>query len=153
MNGTWRSVVLIFLILACASLAREQTSSAEPRSDPAIWVREDFSLSLAAADIEGARLRAFAPDGMLFVPQPDRSRVLACRDENGDGYYEKTAVFVKGHPTVHGLFWYAGWLWFTESGAIFKARDTTGDSVADEQQTVIPNGQLPKGGRTVNWST
>ncbi len=48
--------------------------------------------------------------------------------------------------TVYGVFWYRRWLWFTESGAIFKARDVNGDGVADEQQTVIPNGQLPKGG-------
>ena len=66
--------------------------------DPAIWVREGFSLSIAQADIEGARFMAFAPDGTLFVSQPDRSRILACRDENGDGYYEKVTVFVKGHP-------------------------------------------------------
>ena len=63
---------------------------------------------------------AFAPDGTLFVSQPDSAQIQACRDENNDGYYEKTAVFVKGHPTVQGMFWHEGWLWFTESGAIFR---------------------------------
>jgi glucose/arabinose dehydrogenase len=109
-------------------------------------VREGFSLSIALADVDRARFLAFAPDGTLFVSQPDSGEIRACRDENGDGYYEKTAVFVSGHPTVQGTFWHEGWLWFTESGAIFRGRDTNGDGVADEQLTVIPNGQLPKGG-------
>ena len=35
---------------------------------------------------------------------------------------------------------------FTESGAIFKARDTDGDGKSDEEKTIIPAGQLPSGG-------
>jgi len=135
-----------FLVLACGSLSLGQAPEAGRRADPAIWVREGFSLSIAQGDIDRARFMAFAPDGTLFVSQPDSAQIQACRDENKDGYYEKTAVFVKDHPTVQGLFWYEGWLWFTESGAIFRGRDTNGDGVADEQQTVIPNGRLPKGG-------
>ena len=42
--------------------------------------------------------------------------------------------------------WYEGWLWFTESGAVFKARDTNGDGKADETITVLKEGTLPKGG-------
>ncbi len=114
--------------------------------DPQVWVREGLRLSVAVADIEKARFMAFGPDGALFVSLPDAGQIKACRDENNDGFYERATTFVKGHPTVHGLFWYEGWLWFTESGAIFKARDTTGDGVADDQQPVIPEGQLPKGG-------
>ncbi len=98
------------------------------------------------ADIERARFMAFGPDGTLFISLPDAGQIKACRDENGDGFYEKMAIFVKDHRTVQGLFWHDGWLWFSESGAIFKARDTNGDGVADEQQAVIPEGQLPKGG-------
>ena len=138
-----KSVVIIWF---CASLVSCQGGEMNRAVDPAIRVREDFRLSVAVADIEKARFMAFGPDGTLFVSLPDAGQIKACRDENNDGLYEKAATFVKGHPTVHGLFWYEGWLWFTESGAIFKARDTTGDGVADEQQTVIPEGQLPKGG-------
>lgn len=113
--------------------------------DPQIRVRDGFSLSVAA-EIRGTRFMEFDPNGTLFVSQPDSHQISACRDSNGDGYYETITVFVEDHPTVHGVFWFDSWLWFTESGAIFRARDTTGDGVADEQQTIIPEDQLPHGG-------
>jgi glucose/arabinose dehydrogenase len=141
--------IRILVVLAagtCASLATGQGRQDRPAADPQIGVRDGFELTVAAPDIEGARFMAFGPDGTLFVSVPDAGQIKACRDENNDGRYEKIATFANGHPTVHGLFWYDGWLWFTESGAIFRARDTSGDGVADEQQTVIPEGRLPKGG-------
>ncbi|MEN6337417.1 MAG: PQQ-dependent sugar dehydrogenase [Phycisphaerales bacterium] len=132
-------------ILAMGIWASVAVGQNRPAVDPQVRVREGFSLSVAA-EVRGARFMAFDPNGTLFVSQPQSRQISACRDRNGDGYYETTAVFVKDHPTVQGLFWFEGWLWFTESGAIFKARDTTGDDIADEQQTIIPEGQLPQGG-------
>jgi glucose/arabinose dehydrogenase len=138
--------VFVFAVLACGSWALGQAREAGRRADPGIWVREAFSLTVAQGDIDRARFMAFGPDGTLFVSQPDSAQIQACRDEDQDGYYEKTTIFVKDHPTVQGMFWYEGWLWFTESGAIFRGRDTNADGIADEQQTVIPRGQLPAGG-------
>jgi len=136
----------ILIMSVWASLAAGRGDRNRPAVDPQVWVREGFELTVAVADLKGARFMAFGPDGTLFVSQPDLREIKACRDENNDGYYERSATFVKDHPTVHGMFWYEGWLWFTESGAVFRGRDTTGDGVADEQQTVIPQGQLPSGG-------
>jgi glucose/arabinose dehydrogenase len=135
----------IAVLLATGACASAALGPNRPAVDPQVGVRDRFSLSVAA-EVRGARFMAFDPNGTLFVSQPDSRQISACRDDNGDGYFETAAVFVKNHPTVHGVFWFDGWLWFTESGAIFRARDTTGDGVADEQQTVIPEGQLPRGG-------
>ncbi len=146
MNKIESFAVFTLVVWACGSWALGQSPEAGRQVNPAIWVREGFSLTIAQGDIDRARFMAFAPDGTLFVSQPDSAQIQACRDENMDGYYENTAVFVKDHPTVQGLFWHEGWLWFTESGAIFRGRDTNGNGVAEEQQTVIPRGQLPKGG-------
>jgi len=143
---TGARISIVFVAGICASLATGQGRQERPTVDPQIAVRDGFELTMAVPDIAQARFMAFGPDGTLFVSVPDTGQIKACRDENNDGSYEQIATFVKGHPTVHGLFWFDGWLWFTESGAIFKTRDTTGDGVADEQQTVIPEGQLPKGG-------
>jgi len=144
MNGIRIPVILVMSVWA--SLAMGQGRQNRPAVDPQVQVREGFELAVAVADLRGARFMAFGPDGTLFVSQPDLREIQACRDENNDGYYERSATFVKDHPTAHGMFWYEGWLWFTESGAVFRGRDTTGDGVADEQQTVIPRGQLPSGG-------
>jgi glucose/arabinose dehydrogenase len=52
------------------------------------------------------------------------------RTQSAGGVYDGNAILHCSCPChlVHGVFWYDGWLWFTESGAIFKARDTTGDA-------------------------
>ena len=75
---------------------------------------------MAVADIERARFMAFGPDGTLFVSLPEAGQIKACKDENSDGQYEKTATFVKDHRTVQGLFWHDGWLWFSEEPAPFS---------------------------------
>ncbi|MGE5295836.1 MAG: PQQ-dependent sugar dehydrogenase [Solirubrobacterales bacterium] len=139
------SVRRVAAILAIGAWANATVGQNRPTVDPQIRVRDGFSLSVTA-EVKGARFMEFDPNGTLFVSQPESRQISACRDRDGDGYYETAAVFVKDHPTVQGLFWFDGWLWFTESGAIFRARDTTGDGIADEQQTIIPEGQLPHGG-------
>ncbi len=66
-----------------------------PAVDPQIRVRDGFSLSVAA-EIRGTRFMEFDPNGTLFVSQPDSRQISACRDSNGDGYYETITVFVRG---------------------------------------------------------
>ncbi len=138
-------VIQLVIVAVCTSAAIGEERQAERSVEPGIWVRDGYTLSVAA-NLEKARFMAFGPDGTLFVSLPDRGEIKACQDENGDDYYERVVTFVKDHPTVHGMFWYEDWLWFTESGGIFKGRDTDGDGAADEQQVVIPKGQLPTGG-------
>lgn len=122
-------------------------STAQPRTpDERIQVREGFTLTVVQNEIQHPRFLQFDDRGTLYVSLPDAGKIKACRDQNGDGYYEKVTDFVTGHSTAHGMDWKNGWLWFTETGAIFKAHDTNGDGKADEKVTVIPEGKLPKGG-------
>ncbi len=111
-----------------------------------IWVREGYKLSIVQKDITNPRDLVMNTEGVLFVSMPGEGEIKACRDKNKDGYYETVTTFVKGHKNAHGMCWHEGWLWYSESGAIFKARDTNNDGVADEDITVIPTGKLPSGG-------
>ncbi len=114
--------------------------------DNRIQVREGYELSIVQSDLKSPRFMEFGPDGTLYVSFPREGEILALKDGDGDGYYETKNIFVKGHKTVHGMYWHEGWLWFTESGAIFKAKDDNQDGVADKTVTVIEEGKLPKGG-------
>lgn len=138
---------LVAAMMSCAvglCVAAWSGQAAEP--PPGIEVRAGYALSVAEATLRRPRFLKFGPDGTLYVSLPHAGEVKACRDKDGDGYYETATTFVRGHRTVHGLFWHDGWLWFTETGAIFKARDTNGDGRADEEKAVIPKGKLPSGG-------
>ena len=111
---------------------------------PAFWVRPGYRVDLVAEGITNARFLEFDNRGTLYVSRPLEGDILALRLQGTR--YRVINRFVKGYPTVHGMHFADGWLWFTQTGAIHKARDTDGDGKADEIVTVIPEGKLPKGG-------
>lgn len=111
---------------------------------PAFWVRPGYRVTLAAADFGESRFMVFDDKGTLYVSQPGPGRIVALK-KDGDRFV-KLGDFITGKRSVHGLDFADGWVWFTTTGAIYKARDTNGDGKADDVQTVIPDGQLPTGG-------
>ncbi len=132
-------ISLIFCLYSCAV-----TAQPKKEIDSNIWVREGYQLSIIQSDIQQPRFMQFDDKGTLYVSVSEKGVIKSCMDKNGDGYYETVTDFVTNHPKVHGLQWVDGWMWFTESGAVFKARDTNGDGKADETITVLKD--LPKDG-------
>lgn len=116
---------------------------AQDRAVPAFTVRPGFKLSLVASDFGSARFLEVGPKGRLWVSQPGPGTIASLQRQS-DGTFKKIGDFVKDKPTVHGMQWIGGWLWFTQSGTIWKARDTNGDGIADEEVKVLDN--LPSGG-------
>jgi glucose/arabinose dehydrogenase len=149
-NMTRYTFILIFIFsmycFSCENKDSLPSESAGNSPESGIRVREGYRLTVIQDSIRNPRFLKMGSDGTLYVSLPGNGEIRSCRDTDGDGYFEKTAVFVKGHPTVHGMSWHDGWLWFTETSAVFRARDNDGDGVADEKETIIPDGELPKGG-------
>ena len=139
-----KNYCLVLLIMA--TLLNSCLIAQKDVVSPEILVREGYKLSIVQKDITNPRDLVMNTEGVLFVSLPGAGEIKACRDKDKDGYYETVTTFVKGHPKAHGMYWHDGWLWYSESGAIFKARDTNNDGVADEDITVIPAGKLPSGG-------
>ena len=135
-------LVMLFMVTLLNSCLVAQKDMVSPE----IWVREGYKLSIVQKDITNPRDLVLNTEGVLFVSLPEAGEIKACRDKDNDGYYETVTTFVKGHKKAHGMYWHDGWLWYSETGAIFKARDTNNDGVADEDITVIPAGKLPSGG-------
>jgi glucose/arabinose dehydrogenase len=113
---------------------------------PNFWVRSGYRVTLVGEGFGQARFLETDPSGTLYVSQPDKGQIIAMRP-GSDGTYTEKAVFVTGYKTAHGMHVRDGWLWFTQSGAIHKARiDPANWRKPAEIVTVIPDGQLPKGG-------
>ncbi len=144
MKNIWNAMLVCGMLIPSLGFAQ---SADVPEG---IWVRPGYELSVAISDIEGARFMKLTPDGTLFVSLPRAGEIKACKDINGDGLYEKITTFVSGHPTAHGMYWHDGWLWFTQTQHIQKARDTDGDGIADETVEVIGDDEL-EGGRGHWW--
>ncbi len=107
-------------------------------------VRKGYEVTLAADKLGNARFMEFDDKGRLYLSRPNLGDILVLSEPDADGVYQKRATFVQGKTTVHGLCWADGWMWFTTSGAVFKARDNDGDGKAEEVQTVLKD--LPEGG-------
>ena len=135
------SILLLAGLLQTLGSIAQQTSP-----DPAIKVRDGFKLTVAENSLENPRFMVFDDQGTLYVSLPGSEEIKSLKDSNNDGYYETVKTFVKGYPTVHGMYFYDGWLWFTQSGAIYRAMDSDHDGVADITETVIPAGALDEGG-------
>ena len=111
---------------------------------PAFVVRPGYTVTLAADNINGDRFIEFGDGTDLYVSEPDSGRILKLSDPDGSGKYTKQSTFVSGYKTVHGLEWYKGTLWFTQSGEIHNVKPKA-DGTAGEVQDV-DCGELPSGG-------
>ncbi len=141
------ALVTLGLTLACAdhsASAPQQTHTlgAVGTDVPSFWVRPGYRVTLAASGLEEARFMEFGEPGILYLSRPEHGDILTLKKQ-GDTYKE-VATFTSGHRQVHGMQYVGGWLWFTESGAVFKARDKDGDGKADEEVTIVKD--LPHGG-------
>lgn len=119
--------------------------TAAPAQTPAFWVRPGYKVEVVAEGLGNARFVEFDSQGRLYLSRPNSGDILTLvRGRNGR--YTQLAAFVEGYrgKGVHGMHFANGWLWFTESGAVHRARDTNGDGKADEVVNVLKD--LPRGG-------
>lgn len=128
----------IAALLSFAAMAQTAPSS----SVPAFWVRPGYHVELVAENLGEARFIEFDDKGTLYLSRPNRGDILTLRKKGSK--YETVGTFVSKMQSVHGLHFANGWLWFTQSGAVYRGRDTNGDGVADEVVTVLKD--LPSGG-------
>ena len=113
---------------------------------PPFVLRPGYRVTIAADGIDNARFLCLDDKGTLYVTEPNFGIILAFREKDANGVYRNPTKFVTDKALCQGMQFYQGYLWFTTTGAIYKARDTKGTGVADEVIPVIPEGQLPKGG-------
>jgi glucose/arabinose dehydrogenase len=136
------------IVVSLCSLTFAQTRGGGERGPnvPDFWIRPGYRVTLAADKLPEARFMEFDDKGTLYLSQPGAGSITTLIDKDKDGTYEILGKFITNKKTAHGMCWHDGWLYFTQSGAIHKARDTNGDGVADEVQTIIPEDSLPRGG-------
>jgi glucose/arabinose dehydrogenase len=140
--------MLVVVLLSVANLFAADAPMGETGPGvPKFKVRPGYEVTLVAEHFGQARFIELGDSGELYVSQPNSGKIVCLRDPDADGKYKTVTTFVKvpSEALVHGLQWYKGWLWFTESGSVHKARSTKNDGIADDVQD-IDCGELPQGG-------
>jgi glucose/arabinose dehydrogenase len=154
---TLSSCLLFLLALLLAACTAPQPSGLQPQRDPAIpWpllVPPGFRVALYASGLGEVRSIAFSPGGVPYVTVMKRSRrgegtVLALPDDNRDGRADRTVVVADKLDRPHGLVFYKGELYVSDSTNIFRLHDANGDLVADQRELVV--GNMPNRGD--HWS-
>lgn len=109
------------------------------------YVREGYRVEPVLPDLRGARFLEFDDQGVLFVSRPSSGDIVTFQPaESG---YRSLGAFVGGYRArdgVHGMHFFEGWMWFTTTSGVHRARDTDGDGRADEVIDVLTG--LPGGG-------
>jgi len=135
------AVGTVLLLASTRVPAQNEPSKLGPDVPPFI-VRPGLRVTLVAEKIGQVRFLEFGGEDTLYVSQPLAGAIMTLRRQGA--VWNKVADFVTNKPTVHGMHYYDGWLWFTQSGVVWKARDTDGDGRADEEVIVVDG--LPSGG-------
>ncbi|MBL8745357.1 MAG: PQQ-dependent sugar dehydrogenase [Phycisphaerae bacterium] len=145
-NRACSTASVLILVAAGHVLAQEAPDAPAPAPKaPPFLVRPGYEVTVAADDFPAARFMEFDDKGTLYVSNPG-GEILSLRDLDHDGFYETRGTFSRNMKSVHGLCWANGWLWFTTSGVVWKARDLDGDGDHDELVEVTRDTTLSQGG-------
>jgi len=77
-----------------------------------------FHLSVFAEEVDGARMMAFSPGGVLLVSESGEGKVVALPDPKHAGKAERTVNVLSGLNEPHGLAFYEGKLYVAENDKV-----------------------------------
>jgi putative membrane-bound dehydrogenase-like protein len=138
-------------ILVAAALASACRTPHRPPYEPkqaleTFRLAPGFRVELAAAEpqIEGPVAMSFDARGRIFVAEmPDypmgtrRGRIKLLEDRDGDGFFERSAVFADDIPFPNGVMAWKKGVLVTSAPDILYLGDNDGDGRADERRVVL----------------
>ncbi len=110
----------LYIALIISITAFTYGQNQQPKVNPEIWVRPGYELSIAVSSDIRARHMALGPDGTLYYTTTPEKIIVAAKDKDNDGFYETLTHFYTSENSVSDVLWNDGYLWYTESGAIYK---------------------------------
>lgn len=96
-----------------------------------------FQVNVFAEGLANARWLAVAPNGDVFLAEPEAGRITLLRDANKDGVAEGRTTFVSGLASVHGLAIQGGNLYASTPTIVYRMPYKDGDTQASASQTAI----------------
>ena len=109
-----------------------------------------FRVNIFADRLSNPRWFAVAPNGDVFLAEPEAGKITLLRDADGDGKAEHAVTFAGGFDKPHGLAFHDGALYVGDVRAIWRIPYANGDEHAKGRTPVIPPGSM--GDDSDHWS-
>jgi glucose/arabinose dehydrogenase len=124
---------------ASASPGQSPAPPTAPAVPAEIVVPPGFKATVFASDLQGARLMAVTPEGVLLVARRPRHEVIALPDTNHDGIAEPE-VLLTGLTNAHSLAFKDGYLYIATTPAVMRVKWTNGKPAgAPEKVADLPS--------------
>jgi glucose/arabinose dehydrogenase len=119
------SVLALLLVALAASNVLTQTPATVSRPEAAplanLRVPPGFEIAVFASNLQGARLMALSPEGVLLVARRRTNEVVALPDGDNDGVAEPV-VLLTGLANAHSLAFKDGYLYIATTPAIMRVK-------------------------------
>jgi glucose/arabinose dehydrogenase len=127
--------------------ATASRSTPAPRAPQAsLRVPPGFQSNIFADGLTSARWLAVAPNGDVFLAEPDRQgsspedpgrgKITVLRDANNDGKAEMRETYVEGLKWPHGMAFYNGNFYVADALGIYRYAYKDGDTKAGQRTQV-----------------
>jgi glucose/arabinose dehydrogenase len=159
MKVKWPLMLLIVAVLFLAQMLVAQLpklpqpfASPSVRNSAQIVAKPDsaqlqvpagFEVNLYADNVQGPRTMVYAPNGDLFVAQPNAGSVLIVRDKNNDGTADERIVYAEGLAGVYGIAFHDGYIYLGKNDSVVRSRYKNGDTQLQgtpEKLITLPTG-------------
>jgi glucose/arabinose dehydrogenase len=107
--------------------------AAVPPSPADLTVPAGFKVSVFASGLQGARLMAVSPEGVLLVARRPRNEVVALPARNTEGKAEPE-VILSNLPNAHSLAFKDGYLYIATTPAVMRVKWANGRPVGDPEK-------------------
>jgi glucose/arabinose dehydrogenase len=114
---------------ATPSASNPSRAIARP-ANATLQVPPGFQVNLFADRLDNARWMTVAPNGDVFLAEPDGGKITLLRDANNDGVAEVRSTFVTGLSNVHGIAVHGDFFYATTPANIFRIPYRPGDTQA-----------------------
>lgn len=131
-----------------ATPAVENSSKTVPRPDGVVpQVPKGFTASVFADHLDNPRWMAVAPNGDVFLAQPNAGIVSILRDPKNTGHATVT-TFASGFTKPHGLAFHDSALYVGDQDAVWKLAYTDGALKAGKKTRITKQHDLGIGGHS-----
>lgn len=146
--------VLCLAVYLTAARGQNPAAPPTPAAPPLehLKVPADFTISVFASDLAGARLMAVSPDGVLYVARQTKGEVVALPDRDKDGRADKAEVVLSGLTRPHSLAFHGGYLYVATNPAVLRVRYSGGKVEGQPEKIIdLPVSTAPHWTRTIGF--